>query len=220
MAIKLIPNARVDRNASEPCWHNGWKAVRDWNEKLCDMFVVFQNTENITYAVYYKTENGGELICSLKHADSALQISPSDSFYVKLLEVYRQEALYDGFPLHHPGMNGTIDTGVINYHARRALNSVERFTERFSTPFLSVRCGYGRIVASVGGDPGIYDDIHIDLIDDRGRELQLATVTCYESQDFDDGIKPELKVLAWNGRDEDCSLYQEVAVDEDSMWYE
>ena len=217
MAIKLIQQERVYRNAKENrCWHDGWKAVSDWNERMGDdTFVVFENTERITYAVYYKHLYGGKLVGMLKHARKALDLDPDDEFDEKLLDVCRQEALDEGFPPYHPGTLGTIDTGEIN---GCRIKGTERWDKQQVSPFISVRCGYGRIVAHVVGDEGIYDDMAIDLVDDDGRVLQLATVTCYEQQEFDRDTQPQLKVLAWDGRDDDCSIVQTVEVDSEAHW--
>lgn len=59
---------------------------------------------------------------------------------------------------------GTIETG------EWTPDELTKWTGKKS-PLISVRCKFGRIVASVGGDAGEYDDIYVDLITDDGRSL-------------------------------------------------
>ena len=164
MAIKQISNDRINRNAKDDrCWHDGWKAVNEWNETYgSDQLVVYENTENITYAVYHKHFHGGELICKLSLAGKALPLDLANEFDKKVLELHRQEALADGFPPYHPATVGTIETGEMNGWCGREA-AVERWDKR-TNPFISVQCGYGRLYATIGGDQGIYDDIQVELM--------------------------------------------------------
>ena len=81
-----------------------------------------------------------------------------------------------------------------------------------------VRCGFGWLYAHPTGDPGIYDDVSIDLVNDDGDLLQVCTVTCYEGEG-DPRWPAELKTLAWGGIDECAVTEQEVTVNDNSYWY-
>lgn len=116
---------------------------------------------------------------------------------------------------------GTIEVGEWGFGQ---FGQHQRWEENFhgfngtKSPLISVRCGLGRIVASITGDAGIYDDVSIDLVTDDGRHLQLATVTC--SEGCETGDNPTIKVLAWDGMNEFCVHEQEVTVDEEeSCWW-
>ena len=106
---------------------------------------------------------------------------------------------------------GTIEVGKLDGRFREELHVPDDLTR---SPLISVRCGFGRLVASVTGDAGIYDDLSIDLLTDDGRHLQIATVTCNET----DG-DPRLSVLVWDGVDEFVAHEHQVTVDNDSYWY-
>ncbi|MBR3160058.1 MAG: hypothetical protein IKF14_13305 [Atopobiaceae bacterium] len=117
---------------------------------------------------------------------------------------------------------GTIEVGEWGFGQHGKHQRWEEDFEEFhgtKSPLISVRCGLGRIVASIAGDAGIYDDVSIDLVTDDGRHLQLATVTCSEGCE-ETGDDPTIKVLAWDGMHEFCVHEQEVTVDEEeSYWW-
>lgn len=88
-------------------------------------------------------------------------------------------------------------------------------------PTIGIDTAFGRIEASIAGDPGIYDEIAIDLIAPDGRRLQLAIIGVTEN---DAGIEkfggePEMHAYVWNGTEEDCKWAHDIAVGDDSYWY-
>lgn len=85
---------------------------------------------------------------------------------------------------------------------------------------LSVRCAFGEIVASVTGDPGIYDEIEIDLVTPDGRTLQLAVVGCDENDEGLEGCggRPSLHAYVWDGKDSDCSWEHDIEASDESPW--
>lgn len=100
---------------------------------------------------------------------------------------------------------GTIETGE---WSPDELNK----WEGTKSPLISVRCKFGRIMASIGGDAGEYDDLCVDLVADDGRVLQLAVVSCDEELEL-------LSVYAYDGMDECPAESTKVAVSDDSCWY-
>jgi len=91
--------------------------------------------------------------------------------------------------------------------------------KRPASPLIAIRCGLGTLVASIGGEAGIFDDLCIDLLTDDNRCLQLATVSCYEVTD-DTGLKePKLKVFSWDGVKDDVAHVQEVTTGDTSYWF-
>lgn len=82
---------------------------------------------------------------------------------------------------------------------------------------LRIKCAYGEPVAVAVGDPGIYDEIEIDLVRPNGELMQLAvagTSTC----DTDEDGNPELHVYVWDGSDEgpNTCIYPNM---ETAVWY-
>lgn len=108
MAFVEVDRTRVSENAAHWCWHDGWKAIAAANEDFAlanddEYLAVYSNAAEVAgYAVYYKYRNDGELVCLLKRASDALALNPNDSFESKLLEVYKQEAIDEGFPEKRP----------------------------------------------------------------------------------------------------------------------
>ena len=102
MAFVEVPRASVNKNANEPCWHRGWRAVAKKNDGgwtyNSNYYAVYKDDEHVTYAVYYKDDGETRLICMLKHAETALRLNDYDELEKKLLDVCRQEALDEGFP--------------------------------------------------------------------------------------------------------------------------
>lgn len=88
-------------------------------------------------------------------------------------------------------------------------------------PTIGIETAFGRIEASIVGDPGIYDEIGVDLIAPDGRRLQLATIGVTENdagiEEF--GGEPEMHAYVWNGTEEDCKWAHDIAVGDDSHWY-
>ena len=64
---------------------------------------------------------------------------------------------------------------------------------------LEVPCAFGTLVAEPVGDPGIYDEIAIDLIRPDGRLMQLVVAGARSGDD------PELHVYVWDGTDESAT---------------
>ena len=97
----------------------------------------------------------------------------------------------------------------------------------FDNPTITVRCGFGRLIAYPTGDPGIFDEIEIDLLTDDGRVLQLACVGVDEEniEGYDglfgppDGYQP-MHAYTWNGIDECVQAENYIEVSDDSFWYE
>ena len=112
---------------------------------------------------------------------------------------------------------GTIEVGHLDSRFREELHKPDDVTR---SPVISVRCGFGRLVASVTGDAGIYDDLSIDLLTDDGRHLQIVTVSCDEAVYDDENDEPGICVLVWNGVDEDPAHSRPIHVsDKHSRWY-
>lgn len=110
---------------------------------------------------------------------------------------------------------GTIETGVWTEKGFVPISEAQRDG---NSPALSVRCSFGRIVASVMRNDDEYNDIAIDLFTDDGRDLQLAVVSCAEA--CSDNDKPYIMVLPFNGKDDSPFDNFEVSITDDSPWYE
>lgn len=92
-----------------------------------------------------------------------------------------------------------------------------------------MRCGYGRLIAYPTGDPGIFDEIEIeiDLLTDDGRVLQLACVGVDEEDldgrdslyETEEGYQP-MHAYTWNCIDEGVQAENYIEVSENSFWYE
>ena len=82
---------------------------------------------------------------------------------------------------------------------------------------IEVPCKFGTLVAEVAGDPGIYDEIEIDLIRPDGSLMQLC-VAGTNSYDTDVESEPELHVYVWDGSDEspNINVYPNM---ETAVWY-
>ena len=64
---------------------------------------------------------------------------------------------------------------------------------------IEVPCAFGTLVAEVAGDPGIFDEIEIDLVRPDGMVMQLCVAgTGPESDD----VEGRLHVYVWDGSDE------------------
>lgn len=82
---------------------------------------------------------------------------------------------------------------------------------------IEIPCACGTLVAEVTGDPGIYDEIEIDLIRPDGKLMQLCVAgTSYIDTDADGD--PELHVYVWDGSDEcpNTAIYPNM---ETAVWY-
>lgn len=111
---------------------------------------------------------------------------------------------------------GTIETGF--WGKPDEATTSNEYAVGAKSPTVSVRCGLGRIVASACGDPGVYDDVYIDLVTDDGRCLQLAVVSCSEL-DGNDKPNPTITVYAFDGKGDSPVDDTAVHVADDSMWY-
>lgn len=82
---------------------------------------------------------------------------------------------------------------------------------------IEIPCAFGTLVAEVAGDPGIYDEIEIDLVRPDGALMQLAVAgTSYCDTDADG--KPELHVYVWDGSDESANIMVYPNM-ETAIWY-
>lgn len=109
---------------------------------------------------------------------------------------------------------GTIETGVWTEKGFIPLSKAQCDGD---SPALSVRCSFGRIVASVMRNDNEYNDIAIDLMTDDGRDLQLAVVSCAEA--CSDNDTSYICVLPYNGKDDCPSDSFTVSITDDSPWY-
>ena len=89
--------------------------------------------------------------------------------------------------------------------------------DKYGNPTLEMETGLGTLVVKGTGDPGIYDELEIDLVTADGRLMQVAVVGVTENDWKDDF--PGLHAFIWNGRDEDCEHTHSINVGEDSYWY-
>lgn len=79
---------------------------------------------------------------------------------------------------------------------------------------IEIPCAFGTLVAEVAGDPGVYDEIEINLVRPDGKLMQLcvAGTETFESKPRD------LHVYVWDGTDESPTV--EVHPDmEKAVWY-
>lgn len=83
---------------------------------------------------------------------------------------------------------------------------------------LEIPCAVGTLVAMQAGDPGIYDEIEIDLIDKDGRLMQLVVVGTNTYDAECDG-NPKLHTYIWDGSDE-CPNIEVYPNMETAVWYE
>lgn len=82
---------------------------------------------------------------------------------------------------------------------------------------IEIPCAFGTLVAEQAGDPGIYDEIEIDLIGHDGRMMQLVVVGT-STYDTDADGNPELHTYVWDGSDESANIivYPDM---ETAVWY-
>ena len=92
-------------------------------------------------------------------------------------------------------------------------------------PVLVVCCEVGYLVAHQTGDPGIYDEISVDLVNNNDGVLQLATVGRDEHQEEyswpmgkPDGYEP-MHAYTWDGVHEDVQAENYIHVSDKSFWY-
>ena len=79
---------------------------------------------------------------------------------------------------------------------------------------IEIPCAFGTLVASVVGDPGVYDEIGIDLVRD-GETMQLCTVWTGPKPDGD-GV--DLHVYVWSGKDECADITVHPDMDTATWW--
>ena len=82
---------------------------------------------------------------------------------------------------------------------------------------IEIPCALGTLVAEVAGDPGVYDEIEIDLVRPDGMLMQLCVAGTgpssrppYEGND--------LHVYVWDGTD-DCPTVSVYPSMEHEYWY-
>ena len=98
-----VPEERIERNATERCWLDGWKVAAMHNEGVEDWYkvAVYENTENCSFAAYWQ----GDLLCMLKHLGTGLKVDVcygADDFNKALLKMHQDEAVEAGFPMCEP----------------------------------------------------------------------------------------------------------------------
>jgi len=79
---------------------------------------------------------------------------------------------------------------------------------------IEIPCAYGMLVAEVVGDPGIYDEIEIDLVRPDGSLMQL----CVAGTETFEGKPCDLHVYVWDGSDECATTYINPSMQHD-YWY-
>ena len=82
---------------------------------------------------------------------------------------------------------------------------------------IEIPCAYGTLVAEVAGDPGVYDEIEIDLVRPDGALMQLC-VAGTSTVDTDVAGNPELHVYVWDGTDESANINVYPDMDK-AVWY-
>lgn len=82
---------------------------------------------------------------------------------------------------------------------------------------IEIPCAFGTLVAEVAGDPGIYDEIEIDLVRPDGKLMQLCVAGTGPKPCGKDG-EYDLHVYAWDGSDEcpTTTVYPDM---ETEFWY-
>lgn len=87
-------------------------------------------------------------------------------------------------------------------------------------PAIMVRCKDGWLIAYPSGDPGVYDEISVDLISDDDKLIQLAVVgRDEEAGDFGWPDYTPMHVFSYDGQRDDVAHIQYVTVNDKSMWY-
>lgn len=89
------------------------------------------------------------------------------------------------------------------------------------SPTIEIETALGRIVASIAGDAGIYDEIAIDLVAPDGRLMQLAVIGVTENDAGLEGWggEPNMHAYVWDGTDEDCKWCHDITVSDESCWW-
>lgn len=80
---------------------------------------------------------------------------------------------------------------------------------------IEIPCRFGTLVAEVAGDPGIYDEIEVDLVRPDGMLMQLAVVGT--SPEGDD-VEPGLHVYVWDGSDESPTVTVHPDMETEFWW--
>ncbi len=79
---------------------------------------------------------------------------------------------------------------------------------------IEIPCAYGTLVAEVAGDPGIYDEIEVDLVRPDGKLMQL----CVVGTEMFEGGPRGLHVYVWDGSDESPTVEVRPNM-ETATWY-
>lgn len=84
---------------------------------------------------------------------------------------------------------------------------------------IEIPCAFGTLVAEQAGEPGIYDEIEIDLVRPDGRLMQLVVAGTGPGSD---GVRnandSDLHVYVWDGSDESPSVFVHPDM-ETATWY-
>lgn len=112
--------------------------------------------------------------------------------------------------------NGTVFTGrelVGKWEFVRDKNHVH-------SPIVAVQTGLGKVVASVCGDAGIYDELCIELVRDDGRTLQLAVIGVTEKDNEYEDDDTGLHAYVYDGISSDGPTWDhDIAVSDNGAWY-
>ena len=79
---------------------------------------------------------------------------------------------------------------------------------------IEIPCAYGTLVAEIAGDPGIYDEIEVDLVRPDGKLMQL----CVVGTEMFEGRPHDLHVYVWDGSDESPTVEVRPNM-ETATWY-
>jgi hypothetical protein len=80
---------------------------------------------------------------------------------------------------------------------------------------IEIPCAFGTLVAEVVGDPGIYDEIGIDLVRPDGATMQLVTAGTGPNAK---GEGHDLHVYVWDGSDESAAITVHPDMETDFWW--
>ena len=84
---------------------------------------------------------------------------------------------------------------------------------------IEIPCAFGTLVAEVAGDPGVYDEIEIDLVRPDGMLMQLCVAgTGPGSDGWRNPEESDLHVYVWDGSDE-CPTTQVYPDMGTEFWY-
>ena len=80
---------------------------------------------------------------------------------------------------------------------------------------IEIPCAFGTLIAEEFGDPGVYDEIAIDLMRPDGATMQLCVAGTWSGEGC---YEPELHVHVWDGSDESPTISVRPNM-ETAVWY-